>query len=82
MSNNLIGGTLAGAGNLIEFNGTGGVTIFGNPVSASGQANVGNSIEGNSIFENGRTGTQLLGIDLSNGFVFPKDDGVTPMYSA
>jgi hypothetical protein len=80
VSFNLIGGTAAGAGNLVEFNGTGGIAIFGNPVSASGQPNLGNTIEGNSIFENGRsngTPTQL-GIDLSNQFVYPRDDGVTP----
>jgi hypothetical protein len=85
VSFNVIGGTPAGAGNLIEFNGTGGVAIFGNPVSVSGQAPLGNSIEGNSIFENGRSfqtassaPLPLLGIDLTNGFVYPRDDGVTP----
>jgi CSLREA domain-containing protein len=78
VSNNNVGGTIAGAGNLVEFNGTGGVAIFGNPVSASGQQNSGNAILGNSIFENGRSNPALLlGIDLSNGFVFPKDDGFT-----
>ncbi|HEX4631795.1 MAG TPA: CSLREA domain-containing protein, partial [Chthoniobacterales bacterium] len=55
VSFNLIGGTAAGAGNLVEFNGTGGIAVFGNPVSASGQPNVSNAIEGNSIFENGRS---------------------------
>jgi hypothetical protein len=69
-SNNQIGGTVAGSGNLVEFNGTAGIAIFGNPVSASGQPNTGNEIMGNSIFENGRnyltassTPTPLLGID-------------------
>jgi hypothetical protein len=83
-SNNLIGGTTAGAGNLVEFNGTGGIAVFGNPVSASGQPNVGNAILGNSIFQNGRSfmtaaskPTPLLGIDLANGFLFPRDDGAT-----
>ncbi|HEX4640945.1 MAG TPA: hypothetical protein VH252_06130, partial [Chthoniobacterales bacterium] len=82
---NLIGGTTAGAGNLIAFNGTGGVAVFGNPVSASGQANLAIAIEGNSIFQNGRdyqtassAPLPLLGIDLTNGFVYPRDDGVTP----
>jgi HYR domain len=82
---NLIGGTTAGAGNLVEFDGTGGIAVFGNPVSASGQANIGNAIEGNSVFENGRdfqtassAPTPLLGIDLTNNFVFPRDDGLTP----
>ena len=76
---NLIGATLSGSGNLIEFNGGGGVTIFGNPVSVSGEANVGNLIEGNSIFENGRNNGSPagVGIDLSNAFTYPQDDGVT-----
>ena len=77
---NTIGGTAAGAGNLVEFNGSAGIAIFGNPVSASGQANVGDVIEGNSVFKNGRSSIDVLslGIDLSNGSVYPKDDGVTP----
>jgi CSLREA domain-containing protein len=82
---NTIGGTTASSGNLIEFNGSGGVAVFGNPVSASSQANVGNVIEGNSIFQNGRSfqtassaPTPLLGIDLTNGFFYPRDDGATP----
>ncbi|HET6251089.1 MAG TPA: hypothetical protein VFE47_25605 [Tepidisphaeraceae bacterium] len=85
VSFNLVGGTAAGDGNLVEFNGTAGVAVFGNPVSASGQSNVGNAIEGNSFFENGRSyltassaPTPLLGIDLTNGFTFPRDDGPTP----
>ena len=80
VSFNLIGGTAAGAGNLVEFNGDGGVGVFGNLVSVSGQPNVGNAIEGNSIFENGRNNgaTAELGIDLANQFPYPKDDGVTP----
>ena len=85
VSFNLIGGTAAGAGNLVEFNGTAGIAVFGNPVSASGQPNIGNAIEGNSIFENGRNyliassaPTPLLGIDLTNSFLFPRDDGLTP----
>src|SRR5262249_8520630 len=80
VSFNLIGGTVAGAGNLVEFNGTGGIAVYGNPVSASGQPNIGNAIEGNSLFENGRSfqtasskPTPLLGIDLTNGFLFPRD---------
>ncbi len=85
VSFNTVGGTTAGAGNLIEFNGTAGVAVFGNPVSASGQPNVGNAIWGNSIFKNGRdyatassAPTPLLGIDLTSDFVFPRNDGVTP----
>jgi len=79
VSFNLLGGTAAGAGNLVEFNGTGGIAIFGNPVSASGQPNIDNPIEGNSIFENSRSNGVIpqLGIDLTNQFKYPKDDGVT-----
>jgi hypothetical protein len=78
VSFNLIGGTAAGAGNLVEFNGAAGVAVFGNPVSASGQPNVGNAIEGNGIFENGRSAPATrLGIDLTNGFTFPTEDGAT-----
>src|SRR3954468_6748028 len=72
-------------GNVVEFNGTGGIAIFGNPVSASGQANGGNAILGNSVFLNGRSYLSasssplpLLGIDLTTGFPFPRDDGNTP----
>jgi streptogramin lyase len=85
VSTNLVGGTAAGDGNLVEFNGTGGIAVFGNPVSASGQPNIGNAIEGNSIFQNGGSfetassaPTALVGIDLTNGFLFPRDDGPTP----
>jgi CSLREA domain-containing protein len=75
---NTIGGTTAGAGNLVEFNGTGGVAVFGNPVATSGQPNSGNRILGNSIFENGRSNpASEIGIDLTNGFPFPRDDGFT-----
>ena len=84
VSFNMIGGTAAGAGNLVELNGTAGIAVFGNPVSASAQPNVSNSIEGNSLFKNGRSyltassaPTPLLGIDLTNGFTFPRDDGST-----
>lgn len=79
VSFNLIGGTTVNSGNLVAANGSGGIVVFGNPVSASGQPNVGNAIEGNSIFQNGRTSpTTLLGIDLSNGSPSPTDDGLTP----
>lgn len=82
---NSIGGTAAGAGNVLANNGTSGVAVFGNPVSASGQPNVGNAMIGNSIYLNGRNyltassaPTALLGIDLTNQFTFPRDDGPTP----
>jgi CSLREA domain-containing protein len=81
---NIIGlnpNTLTGLGNLIEFNATAGVAIFGNPLpnNASPAQNSGNSILANSIFQNGTSNPAgLVGIDLSNTFVYPKDDGVTP----
>ncbi|WP_149114289.1 beta strand repeat-containing protein [Limnoglobus roseus] len=78
VANNLVGGTAAGAGNTVAFNGTGGVAVFGNPIALSNQPNVGNAILGNSIYRNGRSNpTTLLGIDLTNGFAFPTDDGAT-----
>src|SRR5262249_25006480 len=80
VSNNLVGGDNPGDGNVVAFNGTGGVAVFGNRVSASGQQNV-DSIRGNSIFENGQSNNPpnfLLGIDLTNQFPFPRDDGPTP----
>jgi CSLREA domain-containing protein len=69
-----------GLGNLVEFNGAAGISVFGNPLpnNATPLQNSGNSILGNSIFENGRSNpTFEVGIDLSNAFVFPKDDGAT-----
>jgi CSLREA domain-containing protein len=70
----------SGLGNLVEFNGAAGIAVLGSPLpnNAKPIQNSGNSILGNSIFENGRSNTTFeAGIDLSNGFVFPKDDGVT-----
>ena len=52
---NVIGGTTAGSGNLIEFNG-------GDGVHVSDSLSVNNSFLGNSIFGNAR-----LGIDLTGG---------------
>jgi CSLREA domain-containing protein len=66
--------------NLVEFNGSAGVAVFGNPKAnnASPIQNSGNSILGNSIFNNGATNQRFfLGIDLSSQFVFPQDDGQT-----
>ncbi len=63
VSNNTIGGTVAGAGNIIAFNGGAGVDVQ-DPYS-SGLV-VGNAILSNSIF-----GNAALGIDLGG-------DGVTP----
>jgi hypothetical protein len=59
-NNNLIGGTSAGAGNTIAFNGTSGVDV------ADGNNN---GVLGNSIFSNAS-----LGIDLNNdGAITPND---------
>jgi len=56
---------------LVEFNGAAGIAVYGNPVSASGQPNIGNAIEGNSVFQNGRSNPSfLVGIDLSTLFAF------------
>ena len=62
-ASNTIGGTVAGAGNLISGNGTNGVFIGG----ATAQ---GNQISGNVIFSNGE-----LGIDLEDDGVTPNDGG-------
>jgi hypothetical protein len=64
-NNTTIGGTQSGAGNIIAYNGSYGIVIFGSP-GASPVNGLGNSIRGNSIFANAR-----LGIDL-------RGDGVTP----
>jgi CSLREA domain-containing protein len=84
VSGNIIGlnpnTNFSGLGNLVEFNGTGGIAVFGSPLpnNATPIQNSGNSILGNSIFENGRTNSTCVGIDLNTSFVYPKDDGVTP----
>jgi hypothetical protein len=84
VSGNIIGlnpVTFTGLGNLVEFNGTGGVAIFSNPLPNNPHPveNSGNSILGNSIFENGRSNpTFLLGILLTNELTFPKDGPFTP----
>jgi len=80
VSANAIGGTIAGSGNVVEFNGSAGVAVFGNPLqnNAVQAQNSGNSILGNSIFMNGRSSpSTLAGIDLSRVFIYPTDDGVT-----
>ena len=66
-SNNTIGGTIAGAGNTIAFNGSEGVEVAGTPAT-------GNAIRQNSIFNNG--GAASLGIDLSANA--SEEDGLTP----
>jgi CSLREA domain-containing protein len=61
-SNNTIGGTSAGSGNLIAFNTSSGIAIA--------QSATGNNISGNSIHSNGS-----LGIDLGAGGITPNDAG-------
>jgi CSLREA domain-containing protein len=61
--NNVIGGTQAGSGNLIEFNSGAGAIVSGATAS-------GDEILGNSIFSNGG-----LGIDLGNDGVTPNSLG-------
>ena len=60
---NAIGGVAPGAGNIIAFNGQGGVFISGSSVT-------GNSVLSNSIFSNTN-----LGIDLDQNGVTPNDTG-------
>jgi hypothetical protein len=60
-SNNTIGGTVAGAGNVIAFNGADGVFV---------SSGTGNRIQRNSIFSNGG-----LGIDLGANGVTSNDSG-------
>jgi CSLREA domain-containing protein len=66
-ANNVVGGTAAGAGNLITGNGGAGVSIVQNTA-------IGNRVSGNSITANGG-----LGIDLGGAGVTPNDanDGDT-----
>jgi hypothetical protein len=62
-SHNTIGGTAAGAGNVITLNQGAGVVV-------TGAASTGNAIRGNSIHDNGG-----LGIDLGNDGVTPNTPG-------
>ncbi len=81
-SNNAIGGTAAGAGNVIANNGASldgagiRVDIFGRTGSTSGPAPTGNAILGNSIYantSNGATPNRGLGIDLIGNGPTPND---------
>ena len=63
-ADNTIGGTAAGAGNLIVFNGAAEVAVVG-------ATTTGNSIEGNSIY-----GNAGLGIDLGDDGVTPNAPGL------
>ncbi len=67
-ANNTIGGTEAGAGNLIAFNQLHGVSIFDDCPDCS----INNALLGNSIFSNGN-----LGIDLEPAGVTANDAGDT-----
>lgn len=83
VANNIVGlnpTDFSGLGNVVAYNGTAGIAVFGNPLpnNATPAQNAGNSILGNSFYQNGRNSpTTLLGIDLTNQLVFPGDDGVT-----
>jgi titin len=69
---NTVGGTAAGAGNVIAFNADDGVLVGGLVGQAGGQlAGVDNAVLGNSVY-----GNQRIGIDLG------PDDGVTANGSA
>jgi CSLREA domain-containing protein len=72
-SSSVIGGTAAGAGNRIAFNGRSGVAI--GPFDSRGFFSTRNRIRGNSIFSNG-----LLGVDLveSAGPTFAEVDADGP----
>jgi uncharacterized protein (TIGR03437 family) len=63
--NNAIGGAVAGAGNLIAYNGDGGVLVID---LSNAFANTGNAIRGNSIFAN-----MGPGIDLTPFGITPND---------
>ena len=63
-SNNLIGGSAVGAGNVIAFN-------RGAGVRATGDVSTGNRIQGNSLFGNGGLGIDLVG---TAGVIEPIDD--------
>jgi hypothetical protein len=74
---NQIGGTAAGAGNFIANSGSAGVAVFGDVISP--RHNTGNTILGNSIYNNGLNNpTTTPGIDLVTATTYSTDDGVTP----
>lgn len=69
--NTIVGGTAAGEGNVIAFNGLRGIAL-------GGSQSTGNSIRGNSIYSNGTSGSALtpgLGIELGSSGPTPNDPG-------
>lgn len=75
-TNTLIGGTTAGAGNIVAGNGSGILNVG----FSSGDTNLNNSFLGNSIFSNSGGSITTLGIDLANspdGSTYT-NTGVTP----
>jgi CSLREA domain-containing protein len=67
--NTTVGGTAAGAANVVTGNGVSGITVF----ETSGRTATGNRISGNSVFSNGG-----LGIDLGHDGVTANDGGTPP----
>jgi len=57
---NTIGGAVAGAGNVIAYNGAAGVFI-GQPYGGHALSGLGNTVQGNSIFANAGLGIDLGG---------------------
>jgi parallel beta-helix repeat protein len=84
---NTIGGTATGAGNVIAFNGTNGVSIQTAPAGSGLGQSTGNAIEGNLIYGNGRLGINLgdSGAAVPNnaeGHVGPNDFQNYPVVEA
>jgi hypothetical protein len=76
VQNNEIGGTVAGAGNIIANSGSAGVAVFGDALTS--RQNSGNTILGNSIYRNGLNNPRTTpGIDLVTAATYSTDDGVT-----
>src|SRR5206468_2584916 len=78
-NNNMIGGTAAGAGNVIAFNGKNTNASNGDGVHIN-PGSTGDSILGNSIFSNKRLGIDLVG-GTENAFGVTQND-LTPTQDA